>query len=115
LIEDLDLEGGSAALVPVTVDGHTLYLSARRLVARSAAGSESEIAAYAPTLDEALGSLGAFAQQLAARLQPTDASRVSVEFGCEFAVESGKFIAVIGKASAKSAVKVGLEWTRPEP
>jgi hypothetical protein len=44
---------------------------------------------------------------------PGVAHKVSVEFGCEFAVESGGFIAVIGKASAKSTFTVGLEWTKP--
>jgi hypothetical protein len=35
------------------------------------------------------------------------------EFGCEFAVESGTLVAVVGKASGRSAFKVGLEWSAP--
>jgi hypothetical protein len=38
------------------------------------------------------------------------ASRVTLEFGCDIALESGSLVAAIGKASAKSAFKVTLEW-----
>jgi hypothetical protein len=34
-------------------------------------------------------------------------------FGCEFALESGSFVAVVGKASAASTFSVELEWDKP--
>ncbi|MFI1106669.1 CU044_2847 family protein [Streptomyces physcomitrii] len=43
----------------------------------------------------------------------SEASKVTREFGCDMALESGALIAAIGKASAKSAFKVTLEWEKP--
>lgn len=48
-------------------------------------------------------------------MQGTDASKVNVQFGCEVLVESGQFVAVIGKVSSKAAITVGLEWNKPTP
>jgi hypothetical protein len=100
-------------LVPLTLDGHPVYVAARQLGPRARHSGEGEIAGRSPSLDQVVGGLTAFAQDIAARLRDTHASKVTVEFGCEFAVESGTFVAVIGKASAKSAFKVGLEWSAP--
>lgn len=75
---------------------------------------EREIADRRPRLETVLGGVANFAKQIVGSLNETGASKVSVEFGCEFALESGTFIAVIGKASAKSTLKIGLEWAKPE-
>jgi hypothetical protein len=90
-----------------------MYLSVRDLAPPQRSGSEVEIAAQHPTLDQVLDGVTAFARELSSRLHQAEVSKFSVEFGCEFAVESGTFIAVIGKASAKSTLKVGLEWSKP--
>ena len=74
---------------------------------------EQEIVSRRPSLQAMFGDLAAFARGLGSELQDSGASKVSVEFGCEFAIESGGFVAVIGKASAKSTFTVGLEWTKP--
>jgi hypothetical protein len=100
------------ALVEFEFDGRKVYLPVRKPKGEHASRSESEISSSRPSLDEAMHSVGAFAQMMADKLQDVDVSKVSVEFGCEFALESGSFIAIIGKASAKSSFKVGLEWTR---
>jgi hypothetical protein len=102
-------------LVPVDVDGHTVMLSVRpnRRDEPRAGEWEQEIVSRRPSLRAVLGDLAAFARELGSQLQSTKASRVSVEFGCEFGVESGGFVAVVGKASAKSTFTVGLEWTKP--
>lgn len=99
-------------LVPIGIHGHTVLLSVESAGAQSM-GDESEIAARKPSLDEVLNGLAALAMEIGTRLQQTGATRASVEFGCEIAVESGTFVAVIGKGSAKSTFKVGLEWTSP--
>lgn len=78
-------------------------------------GDESPISGRERQFKHVLDSLAAFAQQVSTALQPTNASKVSVQFGCEVVVESGSFIAVIGKASAKSTMTVSLEWTAPTP
>ncbi len=61
---------GEAALGPVTADGQALYLSVRRLGATTG-GSEREIAARRPTLEEAVDSLVGVARAVGTRLQQT--------------------------------------------
>ena len=104
---------GPEELVPVTVAGQRVYVSARRLQSQAFVGDEVEISSRHSTLDQALEGLARIAQELGVKLQNTGASKVNVEFGCEFAVESGTLIAVVGKVNAKSAFKVGLEWANP--
>jgi Trypsin-co-occurring domain 1 len=111
-----DPVGNGAALVPMIVNDHRVYLSVQEIRdPQRGRDEEVEIASRRPTLDQVLGGLTGFAKEMATRLQGTDASKVSVEFGCEFALESGTFVAVIGKATAKSTFKVALEWTKPAP
>ncbi|MGC9538130.1 CU044_2847 family protein [Streptomyces sp. UG1] len=96
----------------MTADGQTLYLSVQRLGATTG-GSEREIAARRPTLEEAVDSLVGVARAVGARLQQTGSAKATVEFACEFAVESGTLVAVLGKATARSTFKVALEWVAP--
>jgi hypothetical protein len=107
--------GDETTLVPVTADGQTLYLSVRRLDSATAGASEREIAARRPTLEEAVDSLVGVARAVGVRLQQTGSARATVEFACEFAVESGTLVAVLGKATARSTFKVALEWAAPSP
>lgn len=102
-------------LVPVEVEGRTILLSVRpnRSGERVAGEWEQDIASRRPSLQALFDDLIAVTRELGSQLRDTTASKVTVEFGCDFAVESGGFVAVIGKASARSAFKVGLEWTKP--
>jgi len=106
---DEELADADVVLVPMEVNDHRVYLSVRKV----GAGEEQEIASRRPTLDQVVGGLTGVAKEIAAGLQGAEASKVSIEFGCEFALESGTFVAVIGKASARSSFKVALEWTKP--
>lgn len=108
-------EPSDTVLIPVAADGQKIYLSVRDLSARERErGEEEEIASRTrPTLDQALAGLTGIAKEVAAKLEGLKASKFTVEFGCEFVLESGAFIAVVGKATARSAFKVGLEWTKP--
>lgn len=113
MFEDPDFDtsdDSSALLVPLQLHGDRLYLSARRL---GPGVDEQEVSARMPTIDDVIGGLTALARGAAGRLRETDASRITIEFGCEFAIESGTLVAIIGKASGKSAFKVGLEWSAP--
>jgi len=65
-------------------------------------------------LDSVLDSLTAVARAMGTRLQQTGASKATVEFGCDVSLDTGQLLAVVGKASSKSAWKVTLEWTAPE-
>ena len=99
-------------LVPVETNGQLVYFTVRDLGA-SGTGAETEIAAQRATLDGVLGGVKAFAERTLAELRDTEVSKVTVEFGCEFALESGSLIAVIGKANSKSVMKVSVEWSNP--
>lgn len=112
MAQDEDDLGGDV-LIPLSVSGEKVYLAVKQLGTPAAAEEESEIAARRPTLDDVVGGLSAFAGELSTKLRSSDAGKITIEFGCEVAVESGRFIAVIGKASAKSTFKVALEWTKP--
>ncbi|WP_157743967.1 CU044_2847 family protein [Micromonospora zamorensis] len=103
-----------AVLVEVQLDDHTLFMLSEDVGQPSRIGHEVEIAGQCPSLDGALDAVAELAQKISSKLQDEQMSKITVEFGCEFAVNSGSFVAVIGKASAKSAFKVTLEWSRPE-
>jgi len=103
-------------LVPLDIGGQTVYLTARELdFGGRFPREEREISDRQPRLENVLNGLAQFAKEIVGTLQETGASKVAVEFGCEFVLESGSFIAVIGKVSSKSTLKVGLEWTKPTP
>jgi hypothetical protein len=101
-------------LVPLQVDGYTIYVHASELAAPAETSqSEVEVASRKPSLAEVIGGLNAFARRVSDSLRDTSASRVSIEFGAELAFESGTLVAVVGKASASAAFRVELEWTNP--
>jgi hypothetical protein len=116
-------ESGGAELIAVEVGGQRIYLSARQAPSvqgvehgAPAEDEEQEIAFRSPgqpRLEQLLNGLAGFAESIAGRLQGTDASKARVQFGCEVMVESGQFVAVIGKASSKAAITVELEWVKP--
>ncbi|MEV6705479.1 CU044_2847 family protein [Micromonospora wenchangensis] len=105
---------GIADVVPLHVDGHVVYL-ASSMARPGISSDEVEVASRPASLDDALAGLSAFATKVGESLREADVTRLTVEFSCEFAVESGKFVAILGKASAKSGVKVGLEWDKTKP
>jgi hypothetical protein len=107
---EVALAADDTVLVPVDIDGRTVYLTARQ---KGGSGEEREIADRRPRLESVLSGAASFAKQVVDTFQDTGASKVSVEFGCEFALESGTFVAVIGKASTKSTLTIGLEWAKP--
>ncbi|MGP3920388.1 CU044_2847 family protein [Nonomuraea sp. 10N515B] len=90
-----------------------VYLHAVR--APGEAGTEVAISGLKPTLEQALAGLSEVTERVSEKLRTTDASKVAIEFGCEFALESGKLVAMIGKGSARSTFKVTMEWSNPAP
>lgn len=101
-------------LVPVQVQGRTVYLAVRNVKGQGRPPSdERPISGRVPRIDDVLEGIAGFAAKVADSMQATKASKVSVEFGCEIALESGTFIAVVGKASTKSTMTVSLEWAAP--
>lgn len=75
---------------------------------------KQDIVAWRSSLYAAFGALAAASRELGARLQDTGTCKVSTEFASGRVLgEFGKLAIVAGKASARSAFKVGLEWTKP--
>lgn len=117
-----DSEDGARAIsvgvgraIPVTVDnGARIYLWAEELsVDEVTDHPEEEIAWRPPSLDEVLKGLTGVARAIGTQMQDTGASKASVEFACEFGLEAGSFVAVLGKVTGKSTFKVALEWSKP--
>jgi Trypsin-co-occurring domain 1 len=101
-------------LVELQADGSVLYVEAREL-APLPGDDEQELSGSvrrlpAATVDHVVAAVGGFASQIGASLAQSGCQRYSVEFGCEIAVETGRVVAVLGKGSATSSVKITLEW-----
>ncbi|MFJ3402223.1 CU044_2847 family protein [Streptomyces microflavus] len=96
-------------VVPVTQDGVRIQVFARTTEPVTD-GEESAIGARRPSLDQIMSGLNAVARAVGEQARQSTASKVTLEFGCDIALESGSLVAAIGKASAKSAFKVTLEW-----
>ncbi|WUH89632.1 hypothetical protein OG900_05365 [Streptomyces sp. NBC_00433] len=106
-------EAGGQRLVAAAVGDCKLYVAVQDLDTPAGPGGELEIGARLPGMDGALDGLAQFAQHLVTRFAQTDVQKVTVQFGCDIVLESGTFLAVIGKASSTSSLTVGLEWVRP--
>jgi Trypsin-co-occurring domain 1 len=106
------IESGDQDLFPLRVgDGAMLYVAASRLNSKSDA-SEVEVSGRVPSTRQVIEIIGQFASELTDELGRTGATRFTVEFGCEIAVETGQVFAVLGKANTRSSLKVTLEWER---
>ena len=93
-------------------DGSRLYVEGQDL----GPGDEEEhdIAGVVPRLDQVLRAVRGFATELGAAMKESGATKTSVEFGCEIGVEAGGgLVAILGKATGKSSVKVAMEWSAP--
>jgi hypothetical protein len=100
-------------LIPLRVgDDAVLYVSASRLSADQTYDGEVEVAGRIPSTRQIIEVIGRFADELTGELGKSAATRFTVEFGCEIAVETGQVFAVLGKADAKSSLRVTLEWER---
>ncbi|NUT21394.1 MAG: hypothetical protein HOV77_19645 [Hamadaea sp.] len=109
----LSEDPASARLVPVMAGGELVYLKVD-LVDTTFHSGESNIAASPYGLEQIIPGLCAFAGELIRQIQEHDARKLTLEFGCNFGMESGRLVAILGKASVHSSIKVGLEWTREQ-
>jgi hypothetical protein len=102
-------------LMPLEFDGQTLYIAARDVNVDDpfSAPRETQIVARERRFEAVLEGVAGFAKQVVTTMQITEASKVTIQFGCEIAVESGSFVAVIGKGAAKTTMTVSLEWASP--
>lgn len=95
-------------------DGSILYVEADSLDESVTGGvdGEREVAGALPNLEDLIRPLKSYASQLAAASREFSADKVTMQFGCEVGIEAGGLVAIIGKAGAKSAMTVTLEWNR---
>jgi hypothetical protein len=117
----LDENPSATAFVPVQAGQTRIVIAAQDfsrppgMPGRAADADEVEVAGRRPTLNDVVEGITVVAQEISRGLRATDADRVTVEFGCDFGWETGSVVAVFGKATGTSAVKVGLEWNRRPP
>ncbi|MFI7026302.1 CU044_2847 family protein [Micromonospora sp. NPDC049900] len=114
MIESSNASRDDEQIVEVQLDDHTIFVVSKEVGRRPYVRDEVEIAGQRPSLDGALDAVAELAQKFSNKLQHEAISKIAIEFGCEFALDSGSLVAVIGKASARSSFKVMLEWSRPE-
>ncbi|WP_331736511.1 hypothetical protein OG426_54705 (plasmid) [Streptomyces canus] len=104
--------------VPVRLpDGSRLFIRAEQLSPSMAADldDEQEIAGRVPSIAQVASAVGGFSEQMGQALQRASPDRFSITFDCEFGFEAGGLVAVIGKASGKTAFRVVMEWDKTEP
>ena len=116
--DDVRIEG--ARIVEPTLmvkiqlkDGSQLYVEGQCL----SPGDEEEhdIAGVVPRLDQVVQAVRGFATELGAAIKESGATKTSIEVGCEIGVEAGGgLVAIIGKATGKSSLKVAMEWSAPQ-
>ncbi|MGW0772007.1 CU044_2847 family protein [Streptomyces sp. NPDC002676] len=110
-----DTMGDQSIITPVAVDGGVLYIEATSLPgvpeAQDSAWSEDEeVADVVPDLSSVTAALSGFASQVTQALRQARPDKVTLEFGCELALESSGLSVLIAKGSAKSNLKVTMEW-----
>lgn len=102
--------------VRVAVGSASVYIAASEVSPEGGvAGAgieERDVAGVRPSLDDVVEAIREFGGKLAGAFDDTGAARATVEFGCEFGLETGRLVAILGKASAKSSLKVTLEWNK---
>lgn len=69
------------------------------------------VAGRSADLGSVLDGVKGFAKRLSDASADFTADKVTVEFGCEVGLETGGLVAIVGKASGKSSMKITLEWT----
>lgn len=94
--------------VPINVGNRRMYVETMAL-------GDEEIAGRAVDVAELTNSLQLVAEtitnSLSAGLREVKPGKVTVEFGCEVAMETGTLVAVLVKGTAKANLKVTMEWT----
>lgn len=95
-------------LVKTTLaDGTIFYVRAKAI------GGEEDIVSLTTSFKEVTQAIEDIAQSLTTAWEKAKPSRASVEFGVDFAYESGKVLAMFVDGSATASMKITLEWGEP--
>jgi Trypsin-co-occurring domain 1 len=103
--------------VRVDMGDAALYIEAYNLYPESARGfgEEQDVAAVKPDMTEVIQAIREFSGRPEESLGESGATRFAVEFGCELALETGRLVAVLAEARAKSTLRATLEWGQSSP
>ncbi len=97
-----------AKMVRATLaDGTTIYVQAK------AVHGEEDIASITASFQKVTKAIEDIAQSLTAAWEKAKPRRASVEFGVEFAYESGEVLAMFVDGSTSASMKITLEWGEP--
>jgi hypothetical protein len=97
-------------LVELQADGSVLYVEARELGHDEQELSGSVLERPVAAAEQVAAAVGTFATTIGASLAQTGCQKYTIEFGCDIAVETGRVVALLGKGTAASSVKITLEW-----
>ena len=94
--------------VKVTLDnGTAIYVQARVVK------GEEDIVSLSGSFEKVTQAIEGIAQSLTAAWEKAKPSRASVEFGVEFAYETGQVLAMFVDGSTTASMKITLEWGPP--
>jgi hypothetical protein len=88
-------------------DGTTIYVQA------NAVRGEEDIASLTASFQKVTQAIENIAQSLTKAWEKAKPRRACVEFGVEFAYESGEILAMFVNGSASASMKITLEWGEP--
>ncbi|MET7989727.1 CU044_2847 family protein [Amycolatopsis sp. NPDC005232] len=95
--------------VPVEVDGRPMYAEVELV-----GDQEEEVASRLLSFGDFTENLGTLTRSVTeavtAGLTKVKPTKVTIEFGCEVGLESGKLTAILVKGTAKANLKVTMEW-----
>jgi len=92
-------------------DGPEMYIQ-DTIVGKSATSSEQDVANKLPSFSQAMKSLEGMATSLTNIWDKAKPTSASVEFGLEFAWDSGELLAWLVDSSATASMKIRLEWNK---
>ena len=95
------------AIVPLTgstVDGV--------LIEVTVIDPEQDVAFEALDLDGLVAAVKGVASSFATALREAGPSKATIELGVTAGLDAGRLVAILGKASASSTLKLTLEWER---
>lgn len=100
-------------LVPVEIDGVRVFVEARRNsdvpAPEGPVGAPDE-----KSIDKAIAGIGVAIGRTFTQLNDLKWSKLTVEVGVEFLVETGGLVAVIGKVGSGSSLNVSVEFERSD-
>jgi len=88
-------------------DGTTIYVQAK------AVSGEEDVASITASFQKVTKAIEDIAQSLTAAWEKAKPRRAGVEFGVEFAYESGEVLAMFVNGSTSASMKITLKWGEP--